>query len=203
MTAVTTALLALAACGRGSGGEEAAPAPGPSPTPYHERTASVARLSPVQISKHLARTTGLTMVFTSNGYSFDLVSDVLGVTLGGVDFSTVSEYDPFPKVQSLMALRVLAWNAAGLLVVNALKGKRDVFPGPDLVLVSPKVDRTRWKEVLTELYLRLYSRPPSKEEADAVEATFRRVADNEEGNAAAAWLMVTYALLCTGEFWNI
>lgn len=153
----------------------------------------------------------------------DFITEHLAVPLGGVDFRTSSIRDRFPKVQTQLIIRQLAWNAASVVVW------RETDPNhPDPVLIFQKCNisedrprlpeeqnltgrekslaesrEQRWTDQLTEFYWKILVRPPSSEEIALHKDAFLNAINHYQGWPPAGWNVILFALLSGAEYWNL
>jgi hypothetical protein len=171
------------------------------PIPVSARkTSALALLTPDQISNRFFESLGYRYERVVKGTKQNLITTTLAVPLGGVDFDSVSEYDPNPKVQNLMIVRLLAWNAAKDIVARESKGAPQIFTKCDLKKDKPGTER--WRAQVDDLYWRLYSRGPREAEWANLEKLFSSIHANEP-SLPQTWTLFLYALLSTAEFWLI
>ena len=185
------------------------PAP-PAALPATAPTVGVTRLTPEQVRETLRRSlkTDYGITDAATGETISYITEFLALPLGGVDFlGRIRDRDALTKVQTLLAVRSIAWPVAVGLVDRELQvppSPDRLFTACDVLVDSPTGDaasRARWEAQLQSLYLRLYSRPATVDEVALVATTFDRVAVRE-GNTASAWLVTLYALLSSMETWN-
>lgn len=197
--------------GGGSGGSAPgsvrAGLPPAGPTGYLEFDGEFVRLTPEQISKHLEEVFGYTQRYTGpHGLPEDHLTTAHGVALGGIDYILASKRDPFPRTQTVLISRMLAWGVAVEVVLN----HSDPMRTPKLRvfdLVDIKRDRPdnegaqRWEAQLDDLYWRMFSRAPTADEARACRNAFLILTDRDGNDPVLAWIAVLYALVSTMEFW--
>ena len=187
----------------GEGAVSAPDAPSSSvESPPLPRAFAMTRLTPEQASATIARSLGVRL----GDDNFDLIIQAFGVALGGVDFDTVLERDREAQVQTVLVSRSIAWTTAIILVSEENKLPRSgrvVFKEVDLLVDGPDNAAAAWERQLTDLYWRLFARPPRPEEVRLIGDVFRRiVAENGQGPLPAfGWMGVVYSLLSTEEFW--
>jgi hypothetical protein len=190
-----------------SPGSVSAGLPPPGPTGYLELEGEVVRLTPEQISRHLERTFGWTQRSSNvNGIESDYLIEGVGVALGGIDYKLASNRDPFPRTQTVLISRMLAWQVAVDVVLShadpARSPKIRIFDRVDIDKDRPEGESAgRWDAQLDDLYWRMFSRAPSPEERLACRNAFLILMDRHEHNTVVAWIGVLYALISTMEFW--
>lgn len=178
------------------------------------------RLAPEQVAAHMEKALGFRLTYDDwKGKKHDVINESYGVALGGVDFEGAFKRDPVAKVTTLLICRSLAWEAATRAVRGDLKGTNNppVFTKAAVDKDRPygasdnnlsgqerieiQAGEARWQEQISELYWRLYSRPPTAPEMATVRAAFVRAFEIEK-NISKAWILVLYGLLSSSEFWN-
>jgi len=181
--------------------------PPASATGYLELDGEAVRLTPEQISQHLERTFGHTRRYQSGaGYTIDALVSNLGVALGGIDYMLASNRDPFPRTQTVLISRMLAWEVAVEVVLNHADSMRSpklrIFDKVDLDRDRPDgAGAERWEAQLEDLYWRMFSRAPTAHEALACRNAFIILMEKHGNNTVVAWIGVVYALISTVEFW--
>lgn len=173
------------------------------------------RLAPEQVSRQLYAATGYRLGWTNpqTGRFFDVIIDVYAVTLGGVDFRSTHIRDPLTKVQTVLMVRTIAWNFSKFLIWKEMEK-----PDADRVFfvhTHPLADdpgtaegRERWTRQIEEIYWRLFSRPASDDEKQALLNAFNDLTAAYPGKEPwerrfMAWAGLLYALFSAMEFWSI
>ena len=153
----------------------------------------------------------------------DFITEHLAVPLGGVDFRTSSIRDRFPKVQTQLIIRQLAWNAASIVVWREtdpdhpdpvhifekcnISEDRPRLPEEQTLSGREKIHaearEQRWVDQLTEFYWRILVRPPSVEEIALHKQAFLNAISHYHGWPPAGWNVVLFALLSGAEYWNL
>jgi hypothetical protein len=212
MTSIVTTLscLFIGSCGDDKDDDNDAPTTPTLSTPIE----GLHRLTPEQLSRQLDVSLGFKMHHTANGYEFDIITDYLGLALGGVDFKAAHRRDVYPKTQTLLVVRTLALVAAIEIVVREYEKRIPEsefhFKDANMILDRPiapnerssangKASQARWQKQLEYFYWRLFSRPPSATEIAAHKKRFVNMADIQK-NVAFAWVGALYALISSMEF---
>jgi hypothetical protein len=174
---------------------------------YVEFDGEIVRLTPEQISNQLERVFGWEARGQgSDGIDYDIISDNLGVALGGIDYRLASNRDPFPRTQTVLISRMLAWDVANSVIFGHVnpprKPKVRIFTIADLEKDRPDGESAgRWEAQLQDLYWRMFSRAARPEEVQACRNAFLIIADRHQHGSVSAWITVLYSLLSTTEFW--
>ena len=116
-----------------------------------------------------------------------------------------------PKLKTILISRVLAWFAAKRTVQNdaygGIWGGKRVFLD-EAVFVNPTQPGDKiFDDHVKDLFWRLYSRPPSETEINAVNDTWLDVYSQAAGGtyerAMRSWMAILYAMFSSQEFWHI
>ena len=184
--------------------------PPAAPRGYLALEGEVVRLAPEQISAQLERVFGWTSRGEGlNGIQYDRIVNHLGVALGGIDYALASERDSFPRIQTVLISRMLAWEVASATVQSQIDPGftpklPPFFTKADITRVRPDSDGAEglaWQAQLEEVYWRMFSRPPTAEESLACRNAFLIMLDRHHNDPQSAWAGLLYALLSTMEFW--
>jgi hypothetical protein len=177
------------------------------PTGYLEFDGEFVRLTPEQISVHLEQVFGHSQQYVGlYGLPQDHITTAHGVALGGIDYILASKRDPFPRTQTVLISRMLAWQVAVEVVLNHSDPMRTpklrIFDKVDIERDRPDNEGAqRWEAQLDDLYWRMFSRAPTADEVRACRNAFLILMDRDGNNTVIAWIGVLYALVSTMEFW--
>jgi len=175
---------------------------------------SLFRISPEQVSNALKKTVGFADFRGHDPYlneEYDRILDLFSVGLGGIDFTSASFRDPTTKAQTILISRIVAWFAAKRTVQNdafgGIWGGKRIFLD-DAVFADPTQPGDKiFDDHVKDLFWRLYSRPPSETEINAVNATWLDIYSQAAGGtfekAMRSWMAVLYAMFSSQEFWHI
>jgi hypothetical protein len=184
---------------------------------------SLTRLTPEQFSHFITNGLGYEFSYTdpATNRKIDLINVIYGVSLGGIDFTSVSKRDLSIKAQTLLATRLVSWEMSRASVyvdLGRAENDRLLFTECKLETDRPFVDsdlnespeaqqsirdgEIRWEKQVESLFWRLYSRPATSVEINAVKTAFI-TSMNSEGYLPTTWLTVIYAMMSSQEFWNL
>ena len=186
-------IIIVATFGVGCGAKKSLPPSATAPTKK-----LITRLAPEQILKKLSKALDVKLGWKDGqGIFHDDLTEVYAVPLGGVDFVTASKRDLSTKVQTLLSVRRVAWDAANTLIwteANLSDEKKTIFTeckfNQDRPLSGPASGQAtegeaRWKAQLVLLYQRIYSRSPSEAEVETIRTAFISLMANENSTVSA------------------
>ena len=200
---------------------DSTPVPQTTPAPLAVNFA-LTRLSPEEFSGQISKALQYQHGWNDdNGQFFDAIVDLNGVGLGGVDFRQTSIRDTSPKVTTILTVRNLAYNIANNVVERDRSaedegGEKVIFTHLTLVEDRPVVaddyslpleqlqalqsGEVRWEAQLTDLYWRIYNRPPAADEMAVMKTAYSdMVAIN--GYPPNGRRFILYAMLSSMEAW--
>ncbi|WP_141732776.1 hypothetical protein [Oligoflexus tunisiensis] len=146
-------------------------------------------MTPEQFTTHIQTRFGLDLSKPWRGRTSALQRYLL--PLGGLDHDTIYERDRDLKVQHLLAVQAIAWEAAVRIIEKNSAALPTPEPQPDL-----------WKDQLQKFYIRIHSRPALDQEVQFLEQRFRQLLQ-QNVSPQQAWTAVVYTLLASVEFWYL
>jgi len=182
-------------------------------------------LTPEQHSENLFKALEVRLGWQDEDHDrfVDLVKTQLAVPLGGVDFRTQSIRDRFPKVQTQLIVRQMAWHAASWVIWREVDPNHpqpgsifkhcNIHEDRPLLAGEKSMEGTernrlnegavRWQRQLEEFYWKILTRPPTKEEVDLLTTHYLEAISHHQYWPPAGWTVVLYALLSGAEYWNL
>lgn len=179
-------------------------------------------MTPEQYSKHVHSAFDLQLGWTNaRGEFVDAILALYNLPLGGVDFETSLTRETTPNVQKLLALRSINWQVAAEVVYRETRPENPetvIFTDANVLEDRPyglsldpnlpaslqadiQAGEARWRTQLESIYWRMFSRPPTPDEVNAIRSHFLLILEREP-YPPIAWMTVIYSLLSTAEWWN-
>ncbi len=158
-------------------------------------------LAPEQFVKHIQSQFGVDLSKPFKGRTPALQRYLL--PLGGMDHDTVYDRDRQIKVQNLLAVQAIAWEAAVRIIEQEQRPRlARIFVEGQPARVTPENNAEQWAARLMDFFTTIQSRPPTNQEISFFDQNFRHLL-LQKASPQQAWTAVVYTLLASVEFWNL
>jgi len=158
-------------------------------------------VTPEQFVRHIKSQFGVDLAQTYQGQSSALQRYLL--PLGGLDHDTTYERDRNVKVQTLLAVQAIAWEAATRIMEQQQKPKlAKIFLTSNPNTLTTDSDPVAWAQQLDEIFIASLSRLSTENERIFFQQQSREMIQSG-ATPGQVWTAVLGILLSSMEFWYL